>query len=106
MWGVLRSEYRVETAATYEEGVRRAEGRAYASIVVSLYPKGGDRGRDLLSALRDANRHDETAVVAVCGPSLGQDRASLLSAGFDEVLRMPFTQSELLTVLDRAVDSS
>ena len=105
MWSVLRSEYQVQTAATYEEGLRRARTEAYVGIVMSLYPQDGERAGEMLSALRDTDAHDTASIVAVCGPSLGRDRASLLSGGFDDVLRMPFTQSDLLAVLDRTVQS-
>lgn len=105
MWSVLRSEYQVQTAATYEEGLRRARAEAYVGIVMSLYPQEEGRGGEMLAALRDTDAHEAASIIAVCGPSLGRDRVSLLSDGFDDVLRMPFTQSDLLTVLDRMVGS-
>jgi CheY-like chemotaxis protein len=42
----------------------------------------------------------------VCRPPLDRSEATLLDAGFDDVLRMPFAESELLDVVARHLPPS
>jgi len=106
MWRVLQPAYETRMAATYEELRRHAQERAYDIVVVSLYSFDVDDGMQLLEDLRATTPYAERPVIAVCHPSVEVESEHLREDGFDDVLRMPFEQSELLSVLNRHLGSA
>jgi len=105
MGRVLRSTYQVQVVATYEEALEHVRAQShYDGVVVGLYPQDEERGREILREIRAVDAHDDTPVMAVCGPSYESGAAeALVENGFDGVLQMPFSQSELLAEVDRIV---
>ena len=95
----LRSEYDVATAPTYENGRRRAETESYDGIVVSVYHRELQEGVDMLTDLRSLDGLSTVPIIAVCPPIVEQGHEPLLEAGCDQVLKMPFTRSDLLEIL-------
>lgn len=104
MGRVLGSTYQVQVVATYEEAIERVRAQShYDGVVVGLYPRDEKQGKEVLREIRAVDAHATTPVVAVCGPSYERSAEALLDEGFDEALRMPFSQSELLAVVDGIV---
>jgi CheY-like chemotaxis protein len=106
MWRALQSTCEVQVAATYEEGRRHAQERAYDAVVTSLYSFDLDAGVQLVEDLRATTPYAERPIIAVCHPSVELESERLREVGFDGVLRMPFGASDLLSVLDRHLESS
>jgi CheY-like chemotaxis protein len=106
MWRVLQPAYETQMAATYEELRRHAQDRAYDAVVMSLYSFDVDDGRQLLEDLRATTPYAERPIIAVCHPSVEAGSERLREDGFDDVLRMPFGESDLLSVLDRHLGPS
>jgi len=105
MGRVLRSTYQVQVVATYEEAIEQAQAQSdYDGVVIGLYPQDEERGHEILREIRAVDAHEDTPVMAVCGPSYESGATeALLENGFDGVLQMPFSQSELLAEVDRIV---
>lgn len=99
----LQPTYRVRTAVTYNQARRHAEEGRYDAVVLSVYHRDLDEGIELLEAFRATGAHASVPIILVGRPPLGRDEEALRDAGFDDVLRMPFTQSDLLAILDRHV---
>jgi DNA-binding response OmpR family regulator len=104
MTRALRSTYRVRAAVSYDQGRRYAEAGRYDAVILSVYHRDLDEGIELLGAIRATEDHTAVPVILVGRPPLGRDEEALRDAGFDDVLRMPFTQSDLLAILDRHVE--
>jgi CheY-like chemotaxis protein len=105
MGRVLSSTYQVQVVATYEEAIERVQKEAhYDGVVVGLYPQDEGRGQEILREIRAVDAHEDVPVMAVCGPSYESGATeTLLENGFDGVLQMPFSQSELLAEVGRIV---
>jgi DNA-binding response OmpR family regulator len=99
----LEPDYRVDAVATYDQARRRAEETRYDGIVLSVYRHDVEAGVELMKNLRASARPGEVAVVLVVRSSFDRDSSSLLDAGFDDVMRMPFAKSALLDVVGRHV---
>ncbi|PSQ96972.1 MAG: hypothetical protein BRD55_04855 [Bacteroidetes bacterium SW_9_63_38] len=105
MGQVLDSKYEVEAVATYEAVIDRVRTQShYDGIVISLYPRDEERGKEVLRQIRAVDAHADTPVVAVCGPSHERSGDMLLEEGFDDALQMPFSQAELLSVVHGIVE--
>lgn len=105
MGRVLGAKYQIQVVATYEEGIECVQAHPhYDGVVVGLYPQDEERGHEILQEIRAVKAHEDTPVVVVCGPSYEREATeTLLENGFDAALRMPFSQSELLSVVDGIV---
>jgi DNA-binding response OmpR family regulator len=101
MWRALRPTYEPQLAATYEDVRRHVQEQSFDAVVMSLYPFDVDEGIQVVEDVRAKAAHAECPIIAVCHPSVEAESESLRQAGFDDVVRMPFGQSELLAVLDR-----
>jgi len=101
MWRALRTTYEAQMAVTYEELRRHAREQTHDAVVMSLYPFDVGEARKLVEDLRASARYADCAIIAVCHPSVEVDAEQLRTEGVDEVLRMPFGASDLLSVLDR-----
>jgi CheY-like chemotaxis protein len=106
MGRALGSKYQVQVVATYEEALERMQTQFhYDGVVVGLYPRNEEHGREVLERIRAVDAHQDTPVMAVCGPSYGPGAAeTLLEDGFDGALHMPFSQSELLAMVEESVE--
>jgi len=101
----LRPDYRVDVVATYDQARRRAEETRYDGIVLSVYRQDVGAGVELMKDLRASAPPEEVAVILVGRSSFDRDPSSLLDAGFDDVMRMPFAKSTLLDVVGRHVSA-
>ena len=99
----LRPDYQVDAVATYAQARRRAAETRYDGIVLSVYQRDVEEGIELMRDLRALDGFEGVPIILVCRPPLDQNESSLLDAGFDDVLRMPFAESELLDVMSRHV---
>lgn len=99
----LQPDYRVDAVATYDQARRRAEETRYRGIVLSVHRHDVEAGVELMKNLRASARPGEVAVILVVRSSFDRDSSSLLDAGFDDVMRMPFAKSTLLDVVGRHV---
>jgi DNA-binding response OmpR family regulator len=99
---VLASEYDVDTAATYEAARDRVADRAYDGVLLSVYHRSREAAIRVGAALQTQKAG---YVFGVCGASLGAECSSLVEHGFDDVLQMPFTRDELLSLLARHLDA-
>jgi CheY-like chemotaxis protein len=106
MGRVLGAKYQVQVVATYEEALDQMQAQShYDGVVIGLYPRNEERGKEMLKELRAVDAHEDTPVVAVCGPSYEHGAAeTLLTEGFDGALQMPFSQSEFLAMVERVVE--
>lgn len=102
----LRADYQVDAVGTYEQARRRAEENPYDGIVLSVYQRDVEAGIELMEALRAPDAAEGVPIILVCRPPLDRSEATLLDAGFDDVLRMPFAESELLDVVARHLPPS
>jgi DNA-binding response OmpR family regulator len=99
----LQPDYRVDAVATYDQARRRAEETRYRGIVLSVYRHDVEAGVELMENLRASARPGEVAVILVVRSSFDRDPSSLLDAGVDDVMRMPFAKSTLLDIVGRHV---
>lgn len=99
----LRPDYRVDTVATYDQARRRAAETRYDGIVLSVYRQDVEAGIELGKDLRASVPSEDISVILVGRSSLDRASSSLLDAGFDDVMRMPFAKSDLLDVVGRHV---
>jgi DNA-binding response OmpR family regulator len=97
----LRPDYRVDAVATYEQARRHVGETHYDGIILSVYQRDVEAGLELMTSLRGALSREEGPVILVGRAPPGRDDPSLRDAGVDDVLRMPFTESELLDVVGR-----
>jgi len=89
---LLGDEYRVDHAATGEEGLRLALGRRYDVMVVDRRLPGLS-GVELIAAVRTARI--ATPVLMLTALGAVEDRVSGLDAGADDYLVKPFDVEEL-----------
>lgn len=101
----LRPDYRVDAVATYDQARRRAEETRYDGIVLSAYRQDVEAGVELMKDLRASAPPEEMSIILVGRSPLDRDPSSLLDAGFDDVIRMPFAKSTLLDVVGRHVSA-
>lgn len=99
----LQPDYRVDAVATYDQARRRAAETGYDGIVLSVYRQDVEAGVELMKDFRASAPSEEVAVILVGRSSFDRDPSSLLKAGFDDVMRMPFAKSTLLDVVGRQV---
>jgi DNA-binding response OmpR family regulator len=79
------------------------EETRYDGIVLSVHRHDVGAGVELMKDLRASAPPGEGAVILVGRSSFDRDPSSLLDAGFDDVMRMPFAKSALLDVVGRHV---
>jgi two-component system cell cycle response regulator DivK len=96
---VLQRHYRTQTAATYEQALRRVRSTQFDGILLSVNLRGVQAGVEMVQELRALDAYTDVPVIAVIGPSLDGDQERLAAAGSDGFLRMPFVRSDLLRVL-------
>lgn len=99
----LRPDYRVDAVATYEQARSHAAETRYDGIILSVYQRDVEMGIELMEDLRASPHSDDVPIIFVGRSPLDRDTSSLLDAGFDDVLRMPFAESELLDIMARQV---
>ncbi len=95
--GLTESGHVVDVAATGPEGLARALGGAYDTMIVDRMLPGLD-GLTLIQRLR--NEGDRTPVLVLSALGKVNDRVAGLKAGGDDYLVKPFAFSELLARLD------
>lgn len=96
---VLEQQYRAQTAATYEQALRRARATRFDGVVVSVNLRGTQAGIDLLEEFRSLDAYENVPIIVIIGPTLDVERERLAEAGADDFLRMPFVRSELIRVV-------
>jgi len=96
---VLQRHYRTQTAATYEQALRRVRSTQFDGILLSVNLRGVQAGIEMVQELRALDAYADVTVIAVIGPSLDEGQERLAAAGSDGFLRMPFVRSDLLGVL-------
>ncbi len=95
--GLTESGHVVDVAATGPEGLARALGGAYDTIIVDRMLPGLD-GLTLIQTLRNEGVRTPVLVLSALGKV--DDRVTGLKAGGDDYLVKPFAFSELLARLD------
>ncbi len=95
--GLTESGHVVDVAATGPEGLARALGSAYDTIIVDRMLPGLD-GLTLIQTLRNEGVRTPVLVLSALGKV--DDRVTGLKAGGDDYLVKPFAFSELLARLD------
>lgn len=96
---VLQRHYRTQTAATYEQALRRARSSAFDAVLMSVNLRGVQAGVEMIEDVRALDAYAEVPIIVVVGPSLDGETERLAAAGGDGFLRMPFVRSDLLAVL-------
>lgn len=100
---VLERYYRTQTAATYEQALRRVQSNRFDGIVMSVNLRGVEAGVEMLEVLRSLEAYETVPIVVIIGPSVDEGREQLSEAGGDGFLRMPFVRSELVETLQQHV---
>lgn len=103
---VLQRQYRTQTAATYEQALRRVRAAQFDGIVVSVTLRGEEAGVTFLEAVRAVEGYAAVPIILLIDPSLDEARKGLAHAGADAFLRRPFVRSELFDILNCHVNAS
>jgi two-component system chemotaxis response regulator CheY len=98
---VLQRHYRTQTAATYEQALRRARTTSFDAVLMSVTLRGVEAGSAMIEDVRALDGYAEVPIMVVVGPSLDAGKERLAAAGGDGFLRMPFVRSDLLEILHR-----
>jgi CheY-like chemotaxis protein len=100
---VLRGRYRVQTADTYAQALRRVQATRYDGVLMSVTLQGLQAGVEAITAVRARAGYAAIPLIVVIGPSLENVRGRLEAAGGDAFLRMPFGRTDLLGTLRDAL---
>ena len=96
---VLRRRYRVQTAATYEQALRRARATRFDGMLIGVTRGRLQAGVNVIEGLQALQGDADVPLIVVIGPSIEDERGTLVDAGGDGFLRMPFVQADLFWVL-------
>jgi len=97
--------YRTVESETAEEGIRLARESAPALILMDIQLPGMN-GIEALGHLRADPQTRPIPVMAVTASAMDQDRAKIMTAGFDDYQRKPLEIREFLEAVRRLLDRS
>lgn len=96
---VLQRHYRIQTAVTYEQALRRARTTQFDGLVVGVNLCGIETGVEWLEELSAIEGYASVPTIVMIGLSLDKARDRLAEAGGNAFLEMPFVRPDLLAVL-------
>jgi DNA-binding response OmpR family regulator len=94
------AHYRIETAETFLEALRKIEDYSYDCILLDLMLPGGN-GMDLLPEIR--KNHTDTPVIILSAKDAVEDKVAGLDQGADDYLAKPFYLAELHSRINSAL---
>lgn len=97
--------YEIIEAETAEEGVRLAQERLPALVLMDIQLPGMN-GIDALAVLRADPRTKDIPVIAVTASAMTQDRQKIMAAGFDSYQRKPLDIREFVEAVREALERS
>lgn len=92
--------YDVDVASDGAEAIAMSLATAYCAVLMDCHMPRVD-GYAATKAIRDADEHSRTPIVAMTASALAGDRQRCLAAGMDDYLSKPLQISELERVLTR-----
>lgn len=92
------ARYTVTTASSVNEAQTLLAGRTF-DLVVTDYHMPFASGIDLIRLVR--KQHPDTAIIMITGYASVEGAVEAIKAGAEEYLSKPFTDDELLTLVDK-----
>jgi len=96
--------YRTDEAENAEDGIRLANDRQPALILMDIQLPGMS-GIEALGKLRSEPRTQDIPVVAVTASVMSHDREHVMAAGFDGYVGKPIDINEFLSTVQRALEA-
>jgi PAS domain S-box-containing protein len=98
---MLQSDYVLETAATYDEALAKAEGGVHDVVLLDIHLGEGKNGIDVLKALREIPAYQSIPIIACTAFALPGDHVQFIKAGFDGYVSKPFQRKDLMKAFRR-----
>ncbi|MBI9031473.1 PAS domain S-box protein [bacterium] len=101
---ILKSSYDIDTALDGETAITMVASKQYDAILMDIHLGEGLDGIETTKIIRNDIRYAKTPIIAVTGYTMLGDKENILKHGCSSYLSKPYSKSELLDVLWKALD--
>ncbi len=97
---MLEDRADIDYAFSGEEGIDLARNNEYKLVLLDIHLGAGINGLAVVNAIRSIKSYQHTPIIAITAYSMVGDKEMFLSMGFSHYLSKPFSQKDLVHVID------
>ena len=102
----LKNKYDIESARSGEEALKKALDNSYDIFLMDIGLKKEMSGLDVTKRLRKIPQYETAPIIALTAYALSGDKEKILNSGCSHYLSKPFTQHQLLYLLEKVVTNN
>jgi len=102
----LENSFKVDTALTGEEGIKKAERKKYAAVLMDIDLGIGMSGLETARKIKKIPGYENTPIIAVTALAMRGDKEKFLTEGCTHYISKPFKKEVLINLIKEAIEHS